>query len=66
MSGLFKPKMPKIEAPPPPPTTDEAKVREIESKRLARRRGRMASMVSTAESRGAGGVGMTRLLGGGG
>lgn len=65
MSGLFKPKMPKIEAPPPPPTVDEAKVREIESKRLAKRRGRAANIMSTPESRGAGGVGMTRLLGGG-
>lgn len=65
MSGLFKPKMPKIEAPPPPPTIDEAKVREIESTRLRRRRGRMASMVSTPETRAQGGVGATRLLGGG-
>jgi hypothetical protein len=65
MSGLFKPKMPKIEMPPPAPTTDEAKVREIESKRLRMRRGRAASMMTTPESRAAGGVGTTRLLGGG-
>lgn len=65
MSGLFKPKMPKIEAPPPAPTIDEAKAREVESARLRRRRGRMGSMVSTQESRGQGGVGTTKLLGGG-
>lgn len=63
MSGLFKPKMPKIEAPPPPPTVDEAKVREIESKRLARRRGRAANIMSTAQTREQGGVGMAKLLG---
>lgn len=65
MSGLFKSKMPKIELPPPSPTTDEAKAREIESKRLRMRRGRAASMMSTPESRAAGGVATTRLLGGG-
>ena len=65
MSGLFKPKMPKIEPPPPAPETDMAKVREIESTRLRRRRGRMATMMSSPESRQQGSVGMTRLLGGG-
>lgn len=65
MSGLFKPKMPKIEAPPPPPETDVAKVREIESTRMRRRRGRMATVMSTPESRSMGGVGTTKLLGGG-
>jgi hypothetical protein len=61
---MFKPKMPKIEPPPPAPTTDEAKMREIESKRLQRRRGRMSSMVSTEGSRAMGGVGTSKLLGG--
>lgn len=65
MSGLFKPKMPKIEAPPPPPETDVAKQREIESTRMRRRRGRAASVMSTPESRQMGGVATTRLLGGG-
>jgi hypothetical protein len=65
MSGLFKPKMPKIEAPPPAPTIDEAKVREQETRRLARRRGRAATMMSSEQSQMAGGVGTTRLLGGG-
>ena len=64
MTGLFKPKMPKIEAPPPPPETDMAKQREIESTRLRRRRGRAASMMSTPDSRQAGGVATTKLLGG--
>lgn len=64
MSGLFKPKMPKIEPPPPPPETDVAKQREIESTRLRRRKGRAASIMSTAETRGQGGV-MTSKLGGG-
>jgi hypothetical protein len=65
MSGLFKPKMPKIEPPPPAPETDVAKVREIESTRLRRRRGRMSTMMSTPESRQQGGVATTKLLGGG-
>lgn len=65
MSGLFKPKMTKIEAPPPPPETDVAKQREIESTRMRRRRGRAATMMSTPETRQMGGVGTTRLLGGG-
>jgi hypothetical protein len=65
MSGLFKPKMPKIEPPPPPPETDVAKQREIESTRMRRRRGRASTMMSTPETRTQGGVGTTRLLGGG-
>lgn len=65
MSGLFKPKMPKVEPPPPPPETDVAKQREIESTRMRRRRGRAATMMSTPETRQMGGVGTTRLLGGG-
>ena len=65
MSGLFKPKMPKIEPPPPPPETDVAKQREIESTRLRRRKGRAASIMSTEQGRQQGGVAMTKLLGGG-
>jgi len=65
MSGLFKPKMPKIEPPPPPPETDVAKQREIESTRLRRRRGRAASIMSTEQSRMQGGMATTKLLGGG-
>ena len=43
---------------------DMAKQREIESTRLRRRRGRAASMMSTPDSRQAGGVATTKLLGG--
>lgn len=64
MSGLFKPKMPKIEPPPPPPETDVAKAREIESTRLRRRKGRMSTMMSTPESRQQGSVTTTKLGGG--
>jgi hypothetical protein len=64
MSGLFKPKMPKIEPPPPAPETDMAKQREIESTRLRRRKGRASTMMSTAETRQQGGVATTKLLGG--
>jgi len=65
MSGLFKPKMPKIEPPPPAPEIDVAKQREIESTRLRRRRGRAATMMSTPKTQQMGGVATTRLLGGG-
>jgi hypothetical protein len=65
MSGLFKPKIPKIEPPPPAPVTDEAKMREIQSGRQRKKRGRMATMVSSAESQAQGQTGTTKLLGGG-
>ena len=64
MSGLFKPKMPKIEPPPPAPEMDLAKQRVIESTRMRRRRGRAATMMSTPDTRQAGGVATTKLLGG--
>jgi hypothetical protein len=61
MSSLFKPKMPKIEPTPAPPTIDEAQQRRIEERRLSRRRGRAATIMSSPESRMAGGVGTTTL-----
>ena len=60
MSSLFKPKMPKIEPTPPPPTIDEAQQQRIEQRRLSRRRGRAATIMSSPESR-MGGVGTTQL-----
>ena len=60
MSSLFKPKMPKIEPTPPPPTIDEAQQARIEQRRLSRRRGRAATIMSSPESRVAG-VGTTQL-----
>jgi hypothetical protein len=56
--------MPKIEPPPPAPEMDVAKQREIESTRMRRRRGRAATMMSTPDTRQAGGVATTKLLGG--
>jgi len=61
MSSLFKPKMPKVQPTPPPPTIDEAQERRIEQRRMSRRRGRAASIMSTPESRMAGAVGTTTL-----
>jgi hypothetical protein len=63
MSGLFKPKVPKIEPPPPAPTVDVAQEREVQSKRMAKRRGRMSTMVSSAETQTQGQTGKTKLLG---
>jgi hypothetical protein len=65
MSSLFKPKMPKIEPTPPPPTVDEAQQSRIEQRRLARRRGRGSTIMSTPASQQTGSVGVSRLLGGG-
>jgi hypothetical protein len=63
MSGLFKPKVPKIEPPPPAPTVDVAQEREVKSRRMARKKGRMSTMVSSAESQAQGKTGTTKLLG---
>lgn len=63
MSGLFKPKVPKIEPPPPAPTVDVAQEREVMSKRQARKRGRMSTMVSSAETQTQGQTAKTKLLG---
>ena len=65
MSSLFKPKMPKIEPTPPTPTVDEAQLSRIEQRRLARRRGRGSTIMSTPASQQTGSVGVSRLLGGG-
>ena len=65
MSSLFKPKMPKIEPTPPPPTVDEAQQSRIEQRRMARRRGRASTIMSTPASQQTGSVGVSRLLGGG-
>lgn len=64
MSSLFKPKMPKIEPTPPPPTIDQAQQQRVEQRRLARRRGRASTIMSSPESR-MGQTAVTRLLGGG-
>jgi hypothetical protein len=64
MSSLFRPKMPKIEPTPPPPTVDQAQLSRIEQRRMARRRGRGATIMSQPEGR-TGAVGVSRLLGGG-
>ena len=63
MSSLLKPKMPKIEPTPPPPTIDEAQLARNEQRRLSRRRGRAATIMSSPESRLAGGVATTKLTG---
>ncbi len=65
MSSLFKPKMPKIEPTPPPPTTDEAQQSRIEQRRMARRKGRASTIMSTPASQQTGSVAVSRLLGGG-
>jgi hypothetical protein len=65
MSSLFKPKMPKIEPTPPPPTTDQAQLSRIEQRRMARRKGRASTIMSTPSSQQTGSVAVTRLLGGG-
>lgn len=66
MGGLFKaPKMPKPQEPAPVPQVDEAARVKIEQERLRKRRGRAATIVSTAESQVQGGVGKAKLLGGG-
>lgn len=65
MSSLFKPKMPKVEPTPPPPTVDEAQLSRIEQRRMARRKGRGSTLMSTPASQQTGSVGVTRLLGGG-
>lgn len=64
MSSLFRPKMPKIEPTPPPPTVDEAQLQRNEQRRMARRKGRGATIMSAPEAR-TGAVGVSRLLGGG-
>jgi len=65
MSSLFKPKMPKVEPTPPPPTVDEAQQSRIEQRRMARRKGRGSTLMSTPASQQTGSVGVSRLLGGG-
>ena len=65
MSSLFKSKMPKIEPTPPTPTVDEAQLSRIEQRRMARRRGRGSTLMSTPASQQTGSVSVSRLLGGG-
>lgn len=65
MSGLFKPKMPKIEPTAPPPTVDEAQVRRNELDRMRRRRGRASTILTDEGGQSTGSVGVNRLLGGG-
>ncbi len=65
MASLFKVKTPKIEPTPPPPTTDEAQLSRIEQRRMARRRGRASTIMSTPGSQQTGSVAVSRLLGGG-
>lgn len=64
MGGMLKPKTPAPpEPPPPPPTVDEAAAKQSENDQARKRKGAMASILTSPEGVGYAPVGTKTLLG---